>query len=100
MYCLSTECCDDDSFFDPPMYIRMVDRDMGEVVQPSDEQEGTSPLLNRASMDENEEQMTSHSSMVVDDMLTLKIRVSSDGRTFSLPTRRSNRCDNEKSIFH
>ncbi len=86
-------------FSDPPMYIRMVDRDI-EVAHPSNEKEGTSPLLNRAgSMAESEVQMTSHSQVVDDDMLILRVRMSGDGHTFSVPTRESCRFD-EKSIIH
>ncbi len=80
------------------MYIRMVDRDI-EVVLLSNEPDGTTPLLNHGGVAENEGKMPSHSTVEVDDRLTLRVRMSNDGRTFSVPMRRSSRCD-EKSILH
>ncbi len=60
------------------------------------------PLLSSADgMAESEGiMMTSHSKAVDDDMLTLQVRLSGDGRTFSVPTKESSRFDEKSSILH
>ncbi len=69
-----------------------------EVALPSIEPDVAAPLLNRGNGAGNEGEMPSHSTVEFNDGLTLRVRMSSNGHTFSVLTRQSSRCDEKSNL--